>query len=134
MQFVSVTTQVSLSTSFHKKGEKKSKEKLHLSRERTALTFSIILLNENFIEEKDYKSMYGKKSLAFVLVLCSAYTRHLYSLAAAFQKFAPKPAKRGCQDPVFHRPVRVRPYWNERFLNVRIDLSDLFPCAHFSTG
>ena len=61
MQFVSVTSQVSfLSTSFHKK-VKKYKEKPHLSKgkESTYLFGQslIILLNENFIEEKDYKSM-----------------------------------------------------------------------------
>ena len=98
MQFVSVTSQVSfLSTSFHKK-VKKYKEKPHLSKgkESTYLFGQslIILLNENFVEEKDYKSMLWKISLVFLLVLCSAYTRHLCpccdwtnedSLAAAFR-------------------------------------------------
>ena len=89
MQFVSVTSQVSfLSTSFHKK-VKKYKEKPHLSKgkESTYLFGQslIILLNENFVEEKDYKSMLWKTSLVFLLVLCSAYI-HVISVLVVIEQ------------------------------------------------
>ena len=84
MQFISVTSQVSLSTSFHKR-VKKYKEKPHLSKgKESTYLFGrslIILLNENFIEEKDYKQMQGKISLLFCSCsLFSLYTSSLSSL------------------------------------------------------
>ena len=65
-----------------------------------------------------------------VLFFCSFHLLHVISifaviermkrvLKAAFRNFALKPYKQRCQDPVFHRPVRVQLSWS---LNVQIDL------------
>ena len=89
MQFVSVTSQVSfLSTSFHKK-VKKYKEKPHLSKGKESTYLfgqsAIILLNENFIEEKDYKIDVGKKKSCF----CSCSLFSLYTSSRVSVKRGP---------------------------------------------
>ena len=81
----------------------------------------------------------GKISLVFVVVLCSAYTRHLCpccvwtneeSLAAAFRN-SRKNRQKKRQNTGQPRPQGLLlPIW---FLNVRIDLSDLFAYADFFT-
>ena len=113
------------------------REKIPIYRkERTALTFSasLPLLKWNH-RRKGLQNDVGKNKSP-ILVLCSLMdTRHLYlccdwtneqSLAVAFRNWRQK-KKRGCTDPVFHRPVRVRPSW---FLNVRIDLHLWDLCAY----
>ena len=147
MQFVSVTSQVSLSTSFDKRVQnQKYKEKPHLSKgkESTYLFGQslTILLNENFIEEKDYKSMQGKISL--FLFLFSVQPIHVISVLVVIKRM-----NTVWQPRLEIRAKTVKTRVNlvprafslsnmaaaaERQLNVRIDLSDLFAYADFFTG
>ena len=81
----------------------------------------------------------GKISLVFVVVLCSAYTRHLCpccvwtneeSLAAAFRNSRKNRQKKRQNTGQPLPQGLLLPIW---FLNVRIDLSDLFAYADFFT-